>query len=279
MNIDVRNKLVFACHPGKKSIAVLNLADNTATDVPVGFEVNGASADSRGKVIYAAGPGNTLVKLDETTWKVVGTLALGGPGDCVQYHRKEKSIYVDNDDGTNVWIVDEETLKLKATIKINEAPEYMEVDTDNNKIYQAIKSTSTVQVLDIAGAKAVAEYKLGELTGPHGLALDRKTRRVYVAGKNGKLVTLDADSGKILATTDVVTGSDQIAYDSANMRLYIPSQGVIQVLQIKGDEIKEIGRVPVGKDCHRVAIDRGTHTVYVAYTDGKESYFQAFTAN
>jgi DNA-binding beta-propeller fold protein YncE len=99
---------------------------------------------------------------------------------------------------------------------------------------------------------------------------------LFVAGKNGKLVILDADSGKLLNTVDVVASSDQIAYDPSNMRVYIPAGGELQVVQIDGDGGKVLGSVPVSKDCKRVAVDRRTHDVYVAFSEGTESYFQRF---
>lgn len=279
MNIDTRNGYVFACHPGKQSLAVLDIAKNTATDVPVGTAVNGCSADGRGKVVYAAGPGKALVKVDENTWKVTATLPLDGPGDCVQYDRRSKSVYVCNDDGTNIWAVDEDSFKIKGAVTISEAPEYMEIDSQGGLAYQAIKSNSTVQVVDLKTLKVTADCKLGDLTGPHGLCLDRKLNRVFVAGKNGKLVMLDTQSGKVVTTIEVVTGSDQIAYDNGNKRIYIPSQGQIQVVQVEGDTLKVVGSVPVAKDCHRVAVDRKSHVVYVAYVSDDKSWFQAFTAN
>jgi DNA-binding beta-propeller fold protein YncE len=278
MNIDAKNNLVMACHPGKSALAVLNTATGKAADVPIGTEVNGVCADSANQMIYAAGPGKMLVALNSKTMKVSGTLALDGPGDCVQFDRKRGVVYIDNDDGTNLWIVDAKTLKLAGTVTIKEAPEYMEYDNGKGLIYQAIKSTSTVQVIDCDAKKVTAEYSLGTLTSPHGLALDRKTRRLFVVGKNGKLTILDADSGKLLSTVDVVGGSDQVAYDRANQRVYIPGSGVIQVIQITGDDGKVLGTVPVAKDCHRVVVNQTTHDVYVAFSEGTESYFQKFTA-
>ena len=276
MGMDGRNQLVLACHPGKTSIAVLDIASGKATDVNVGTEVNGVAADGMNHRVYAAGPGKKLVALDSTTWTKVGELALDGPGDCVQFDRTRGVIYVDNDDGTNLWIVDAKTLKITGTVTIKEAPEYMEYDNGKNLIFQAIKSSSTVQVIDAEAKKVDREYTLGTLTSPHGLALDRKTRRLFVAGKNGKLVILDADSGKLLNTVDVVASSDQIAYDPSNMRVYIPAGGELQVVQIDGDNGKVLGSVPVSKDCKRVAVDRRTHDVYVAFSEGTESYFQKF---
>ena len=277
MTFDSKDHLVMAGHPGKASLAVLDTATNKAVDVPLGAECNCVAADTKGKRLFAAGPGKTLVALDSTTMTKVGTLPLDGPGDCVQFDSKRGVVYVDNDDGTNLWVVDAKTLKLQGAINIKEAPEYMEIDNSTDQIYQAIKSTATVQVIDATARKVVKEFALGTLKSPHGLALDRKTRRLFVAGKNGKLVIVDADSGNLLNTVDVLPNSDQIAYDSSLKRVYIPSEGQIQVVQIDGDGGKVIGSVPVGSDCHRVVVDRKSHDIWVAYSDSGNSYFQRFT--
>ena len=278
MNVDSVNRLVFACHPGKSSFVVVNLTTGEAKDVDAGTAVNGICADPQGKRLFAAGPGKTLVCFDTSTWSKAGTLGLDGPGDCVQYDSKRGVVYVDNDDGTNLWVVDPTTMKLSTAITIKEAPEYMEFDAGRDRIFQAIKSTSTVQVIDPESKKVLDEWKLGDLTSPHGLAVDRSLGRVMVVGKNGKLTILDADNGKIVGSVDVVKGSDQIAYDEDLKRLYIPGAATIQVVQIDAAGGKVIGSVPVGADCHRATVDTVTHDVWVAFSDKDNSFVQKFTA-
>ena len=278
MNIDPVNRMVFACHPGKSSFTVVNLNTQEVRDVDAGFACNGISADSSGKRIFAAGPGKTLVRFDSKTWTRTGTLSLEGPGDCVQFDAKRGVVYVDNDDGTNLWIVNPATMKLAGSVTIKEAPEYMEIDASRDRIFQAIKSTSTVQVIDPKSRKVLAEWGLGDLTSPHGLAVDRKAGLIFVAGKNSKLIILDASSGKIVGKLDIVKGSDQIAYDAELKRLYIPGEGKVQVVQIAGNTATDLGSVPVNSDCHRVAVDPKTHDIWVAYSDGSNSYVQKFAA-
>ncbi|HVT12674.1 MAG TPA: hypothetical protein VHE55_10440 [Fimbriimonadaceae bacterium] len=278
MNIDAKNRLVFACHPGKSSFAVVDLSNDQVKDVEMGVECNGIGVDSAGHRVFAAGPGKTLVCVDTKTWTKKSTLDLGGPGDCVQFDSKRGLVYVDNDDGTNLWIVNPSGMKLVGSVTIKEAPEYMEYDPGRDRIFQAIKSTNTVQVIDPNSRKVLDEWKLGDLTSPHGLAVDRKLGRVFVAGKNGKLVVLDAATGKLLRTMDIVRGSDQIAYDGSLHRLYIPSQGKIQVIGVSKESETLVGEVDVNADCHRVAIDPQSHDVWVAYSDKSNSYVQKFQA-
>lgn len=275
MGIDATNRLILASHPKRSGFAVVDLTTGTAKEIDA-VAVNGIAADSVGKRVYAAGPDKTLVAFDSSTWQKVGSLALDGPGDCVQFDSKHSLIYVDNDDGTKLWVVDPKTLTIVNTIAIKEAPEYMEVDNMRDLVFQAIKSTNSVQVVDLRSHSVIDEWSLGELKSPHGLAVDRRDGKLFIAGKNGKLVILDVKTGKILETLTVTENSDQIAYDSELKRLYVPGNGVMDVIQVSDDKAKILGMVPVPKGCHSVVVDPVTHDVWVAYTDATQSYMMRF---
>ncbi|HEY3781259.1 MAG TPA: hypothetical protein VGL56_09265 [Fimbriimonadaceae bacterium] len=278
MNYDGADRLVLAAHPGKSSATIINADTNEVKDVDLGAACNGLAADSKGKKLYAAGPGKALVQIDMTTWKPATSLPLDGPGDSVIFDSKRGTVYVDNDDGTNLWFVDPNSMKINQTVTIKEAPEVMVLDSKRNKIFQNIKSANAIQVVDLDSHTVTAEYPLGDLSSPHGLAEDAKAGRLFSVGKNGKLVILDADSGKILSTMDVVKNSDQIAYDRKLKRLYIPGTGEIDVVQMSDDGGKLIGHVDNPKGCHSIAVDSKTHNVWVVYADDKNSYAQCFTA-
>lgn len=277
MNIDRGNRLVLAAHPRKSGFAVVNLKTGDVKEVEA-VAVNGIAADSQNHRVFAAGPDKTLVSYDSTTWAKVGSLSLDGPGDCVQFDEKRGVLYVDNDDGTTLWVVDSKALKIKGSVAIKEAPEYMELDNTRNKLFQAIKSTNTVQVIDVDAMKVVDEWALGDLKSPHGLAMDRRGGKVFVAGKNGKLVILEANTGKIESTLDVTTNSDQIAYDSGLKRVYIPGNGVLNIVQVSGDGAKVVESVEIPKSCHSITVDPQTHDVWLAYSDDKNSFVMKLVA-
>ena len=277
MNIDQANGLILAAHPKRSGFAVVNFKTGKAKEIDA-VAVNGIVADSKGKRVFAAGPDKTLVVFNSTNWHKIGSLSLEGPGDCVQFDTKRGLLYVDNDDGTQLWVVNPNTLAILNSIKIKEAPEYMEIDQSRNRIYQAIKSSNSVQIIDLDAQKVTDEWTLGDLTSPHGLAVDRAMGKVFVAGKNGKLVVLDAMSGKIQTTLDVTKNSDQIAYDSTLHRLYIPGSGQLDIVQVTKDEATLLGSVSVPKACHSITVDSKTHDVWVAYTGDTNSYVMKLSA-
>jgi hypothetical protein len=91
-------------------------------------------------------------------------------------------------------------------------------------------------------------------------------------------VILDADSGKLLNTFDVTKGSDQIALDVSQKRIYIPAGGKMQVVSVETDTPKLLGEVPISADCKRVTVDPQSHDVWIAYHDTVGSYFQKFVS-
>lgn len=277
MNVDPKERLAFACHPGKSGFVVIHLDSGTVTNVEAGVKVNGIDADPAGKSIFAAGPDNTLIRYSTATWKKTGELKLSGPGDSVVFDQKHNSVLVDNDDGTSLWLVNPKTLKITNTVTIKEAPEVMVLDLTRNKVFQNIKTTNSLQVIDLASKKVVQEFTLGTLTSPHGLAEDVAGGKLFSVGKNGKLVVLSTESGTILQTLDVVKSSDQIAYDAQLKRLYIPGSGTIQVVQMGSGGAKIIGSAPLPKGCHSVTVDPKTHDVWVAYADTTNSYVMKYT--
>jgi hypothetical protein len=65
------------------------------------------------------------------------------------------------------------------------------------------------------------------------MALDESDHRLFVATRNPpRLVVLDTNSGRLVATLPSVQDSDDLYYDSARKRVYIPGgEGYISVFQ------------------------------------------------
>jgi DNA-binding beta-propeller fold protein YncE len=278
MNVDAKDRLAFACHPGKSAFVVIDLSTEKVQNVEIGTEVNGIDADPIGHKVYAAGPGKVLVSVDMKSWKKVGELPLSGPGDSVIFDQTRGVLYVDNDDGTSLWFVSPKSLKISKTVTIKEAPEVMVLDSGRKRIYQNIKTSNSIQVIDLTSGSVVSEYALGTLTGPHGLAEDTNDGKLFSVGKNGKLVVVDADSGKILTTIDVTKGSDQIAYDASLKRIYIPGTEGLQTVQVTATGATVIGSAPCPRGCHSVTVDPKTHSVWVVYADSSNSYAMKYAA-
>ena len=278
MLVDARSQRVFATHKGTKTVAVVDLKTDAALpSIPAGTAQGVAIDRKDNKIFLGDDEEHKVVILDYATLKKTGEVAVTGPVDDVLYCPKNGLVYADHDDGEDVWVIDPKTEKIVATVTVPTAPEKVEYDRTSDRIYQNIKSNNTVQVIDPATNKVEKTFDTTPVAGPHGLAIDGKTQRLFTAGSNGKLAVIDLKTGKVLSTVSIEKGVDQIAYDSGSGRIYCACRGAISVVQVTPEGAKFLGNVPTPKGSHTIAVDRKTRAVWTCYYDDKNSYLLKLT--
>jgi YVTN family beta-propeller protein len=278
MTYDASGYRIFASHPGAKGVAVLDLTAKTTQEIDLGAEVNGVAVDRKDGLFLTAGGGQKLFALDLKTLAQKSELDLAGPGDGILFDSDNDKLYVDNDEDTNCWVVDPTTMKITATIAVHKAPESMVYDGETKRIYHNIKRTNDLQVIDTTTNTVVASYPTAPMVSPHGLVFDRKSDRLFSAGKNHLLVAIDAKTGAVVGQAPLASGVDQIAYDSKLREIYCPGGGALTIVKLDdAGNPTTVGQIAIAKEAHTIAVDRKTHDVWICYpdSDGK-SYFQQF---
>jgi DNA-binding beta-propeller fold protein YncE len=187
---------------------------------------------------------------------------------------------LDHDDAKQVWVVEPTHKQLVATVELpSDSPEGLAFDAAGERLFQAMKTASTLLVIDVATNKVTATWPTQPATAPHGIALIPEAGAIAIAGGNAKIVLMSQQDGKILASEEIPMRVDQIAYDGELHRLYCASGlGKLAILSIEGGHLKKLGEVSTSEGAHSVAVDLKTHTVWVAYARGEESFVQAFAA-
>jgi len=246
---------LFAAHPGAKALTVLDLANGQVRSVPTG-QVNCAVVDEANGKVFAAGGDQKVVVLDRKTLDKTAEIALTGPGDAVALDTKRERLYVDHDDGAEVWVVNARTNALVGTVALPGVPEYMLYDPASDRLFQNIKDKNVVCVINPETKEVEATYPTAPLTSPHGLAINPRSHRLFVAG-NGKVAVLDSRDGHLIASVDITPGYvDQIAFDPANKRLYCAcGAGTIAVVQETADGATLLGTVATPNKTHTLFVD------------------------
>lgn len=278
MAVDAARHLLMAAHPGKGTLVVYTLTTGALQQLNTDGEVNGEAVDKADNKLFLTGGNQKVVVFDLTTLKKTDELTLTGPGDCITYDAQNGTVYVDHDDGNEIWVINASTDKVTGRISIAGAPEVLVYNKKSDRLFQNIKPANEIQVINPATNAIEATWPTSPVTSPHGLAVDSKAQHLFVAG-DGKVDLINMADGKVLETVTIAPGSvDQIAFDKGNKRLYCASRvGDISVVQETGNTITLLGMVPVLKGTHTLAIDPDTHIVWASTFDSKNSYLQPFT--
>jgi len=196
------------------------------------------------------------------------TIKVGKGPTGVAVDPATKTVYVTDNDGSNVSVIDEATCNAEdqsgcratpGTVTAGEAPFAMAIDQVTDTVYVTDLGKNdegdTVSVIDGATCNAMVRSGCGQTppevtvgSGPFGIAVNPTTDTVYVAD-TGQLFTTSHGN-----TVSVINGATCNA---------IQSTGCGQVP----------GTVTVGRAPFGVAVDQSTNTVYVVNNQG--GYYDA----
>lgn len=132
------------------------------------------------------------------------------------------------------------------------------------KLYVNNEGTNTMQVLEAKSMKVLASWPLTGCDGPTGIALDRKSQRIF-AGCSKNSVVVDATSGKIVANIKNGEGVDALGYDAEQKLMYIPAGrdgNVTVVRQDAPDKYTTIATVATGVGTKTIAVDPIKHMAF-----------------
>jgi DNA-binding beta-propeller fold protein YncE len=124
----------------------------------------------------------------------------------------------------------------------------MGIEKNGPRMFANVRDKSLIGVIDREKRTVTSTWPLGELHGNTPLIFDEANHRIFVAGrKPPSLAVLDSESGKMIATLPTAEMVDDMSFDPASKRIYVPCNDFTVVYQQKdADHYEELGRVPTG---------------------------------
>lgn len=247
--------------PGAETRSIYLVAgDGSVTRVspfpPAGAGGGITSADEGSGLLVATDrTSRTVYVVDAAKRIVVGSAAVSGGPDYVRSVPGEIWVTEPREEQIEVFRLDGTTPRPAAMIKVPGGPESLVVDAARGRAYTNLWKDGTVE-LDVRSHAVLRTFPNG-CVGSRGIDLDARRGRIFVGCREGKVVVLDAVSGKVLASRTLdVDGVDIIAFDGD--RLFVPGgiSGTMAVVRV-GQEgsLTPERRVDTAKGAHCVAVD------------------------
>jgi DNA-binding beta-propeller fold protein YncE len=252
MAVDNKGGRVFAAIYGNDSVEVIDTARGKRVhSFQEGFSKPQMVAylpDSNRIVVSSEGDGSCKI-FDADTYKLIDTVKFSDDADQLRYDPAAKRVYVGYGDGDEsaIGVIDATTNKrIEGEFKVGAHPESFQLEEKGPKIFVNLASISQIAVIDRKSRKIV-NWKLEQDGTNFPMALDEAHRRLFVAArKPARLLVLDMDTGKEIASLPGAIDTDDMSYDSDRKRIYVTSgEGFIFVYQqIDADRYQRIAKIP-----------------------------------
>ena len=223
-----------------------------------------------GRAFITDGDAAQIVIFDLKTFKRTGEIKGEMDADSIIYDPASKHIFVFNGRPKSSTVIDPAKGTVVTTIPLGGAPEQA-VSDGKGTIYDNLEDTNEVVAIDSHTLKIKSRWKVAPAGQPTSIAMDRQHRRLFVAGRNPKmLVMMDADTGKVIGQAFPIG-------DRVDATVYDPETGMIAVSTREGtihifhedspDKISMIETVKTDFGAKTMALDPKTHNLYVDTSD------------
>ena len=153
-----------------------------------------------GRGFITDGDAGQVVVFDLKTLKTTGQVKADSDADSILYDPASKLIFVFNGEPNSCTVIDPAKEAVVTTLHLGGAPEQAVAD-GKGMIYDNLENKNEVIAIDSRTLKITARWPVAPAGQPVSMAMDRQHRRLFIGGRNPKLlVVMSADNGKIIGT-------------------------------------------------------------------------------
>ncbi len=196
-----------------------------------------------------------VIKMYETdSYKPAGSIKLREGADASAYDPATKYLYVVNGGkdaklpNAYIAVVDTSNAKVVGEIKIDSNDvEGMAIEQSGPRMFVVIRGNNAIEVFDRKSRTLLATWSIvQDGKKPTAIAYDENGHRLFVGPRDpGKLIVLDTESGKVVASMPAAAMVDDMAYDPQSKRIYFAGTMFLDVFrQLDSDHYEQISHIP-----------------------------------
>jgi DNA-binding beta-propeller fold protein YncE len=256
-------------------VAVIDLdRDSVVGDIPNTNGVHGiAFVRELNRGFTSNGRDTSVTIFDLTTLAPIAVVKVTGRNpDAIIYDPVSRRVFTFNGGGANATAIDPQSGTVVGTLDLGGKPENA-VSDGRGHMYVNIEDTSELVEFDPRTLKVLARWPLAPCEEPSGLAMDRKTNRLFSVCANGLMAVVDPDKGRVVTTLPIGSGTDGAAFDPASRLAFSSNgEGTLTVVQEESpDRFRVVATVPTQRGGRTVALDERTHRVYTVAAEYGEA--------
>lgn len=240
----------------------VGVIENTTGVHGIAFDV----ADKKG--FTSNGRLNNVTVFDLYSNLPLAQIATGINPDAIIYEPFSKKIITCNGRSKNLSIIDPVQNKLVDSVDVGGKPETA-VSDGEGKLFVNIEDKNEIVVVDTKTFKVLHHWSIAPGEGPTGLAMDKKTKRLF-AGCEKLLVVIDATNGSIVDKITIGDGCDGVAFDETLNNIYTANgaDGTLSIIhEDSASGFSLLQTLVTKKSARTIALDHKKHVVYLPAAD------------
>ncbi|MBS1586047.1 MAG: YncE family protein [Bacteroidetes bacterium] len=211
---------------------------------------------------------NTLTVFDLKTNTIRGQINVGENPDAIMFDPFSKKVFVCNGKSKDLSVVDPATDQVIKTVPLGGKPETA-VSDEAGHLYINLEDKNELVTLDTKSFSIQSRHAVGKGDEPSGLAIDRKTKRLFIGCGNKLMIVMNAESGKVITELPIGDKCDGVGFDMSLKQAYSSNgDGTLTIIKEKtADTYEVLENVVTKKGAKTLAIDEKTHLVYLSTAD------------
>jgi DNA-binding beta-propeller fold protein YncE len=224
-----------------------------------------ALVPKRGLGFTSNGRDATVTVFDLKTLKERKRIKVGKRPDAILYDPASDQVFTFNAGGGDATAINAKTETVAGTIKLGGKPEFAVADGKGH-VYVNLENKHEILALDAQKLTVLHRWPVAPGKEPTGLAMDRARRRLFATCHNQKMVVLDADTGRVLATPPIGKGTDAAIFDpDTGLAFSSNGDGTLTVVRESSPgkfEVAETVKTQAG--ARTMALDPKTQRIFLA---------------
>jgi YVTN family beta-propeller protein len=236
--------------------------------IPVPIHAFGVAVNPGTDRLYvSAGDFSGLVSvIDTQTDKEITEIPVGDGPQGIAANPVTNRVYVVNVRDQTVSVIDANINKVIDTIPgLDFRARLLGINPTTNTIYVGNEGNGTGTTLAVINGftdRIIQNIPVG--TGPHGVAVNPNTNRIYTANDTSNTVSVvDGSTNTVIATIPVGLHPQDLAVNSSTNRIYVSNNEGNTMSVIDGNNNSVIDTIPVGNGPRGIAVDAFADQVYL----------------
>ena len=229
-----------------------------------------ALAPETGHGFITDGDAGNIIMFDLKSLKVLKTIKAEDDADWILYDPASKKVFAFNGSSHTSTVVDPVKGEVIKSIPLGGAPEQAIAD-GKGMIYDTLQSTSEIVAIDTNDFTVKSRWPVAPSGAPTSITMDRKNRRLFVGGRNPKmLIMMDADSGKVIGDGFPIGDRvDANVFDAGtNMVAAATREGTLHIFhEDSPDKLSVVETVKTEFGAKTMGLDPKTHKLFLTTSD------------